>query len=143
MAIFRRPGFESRVVAHHGCKVAVVQEIEHFFALFRAHRRILERTDCGELVTLGLRHAGLVLDPAGADHEDVAVLESDTLFFGDCLDVRDGEFLNRVRIVGLCFPGPVVNQDTSQAGKARLGLLVQLQVSLSVVVVDVMSSTLY
>ena len=93
-----------------------MQKVQHLLADFGADKVVLEDATGGDAVATGLVEFAVVVDPAGADHEDVAVLEGGVLGFGAREQFGEGDGMRGVGVVGLVVGlgvGPVVQQDAS------------------------------
>lgn len=111
--LVRRPGFKGRGVAADGAEVVVVQEVDHLLGLLDAHKGAFGRRDVAQVGSLGQVHLVVRVDPAGADEQDVAVLEREALLGGAVEEPLQCDSIRRVGVVLLLRIFPVVDQDSS------------------------------
>ena len=104
----RRPRLKRRRIRHHSGEIAIVQEIEHFLALLQSDERALLGGQGGQSFALGLGEPVVGVDEAGAEDEDVPVLEDNVVRGGAGFDLRYCDGVSGVWVEGLIREAPVI-----------------------------------
>lgn len=107
-----RPDLQHGIVAHSGCKVVVVEEVDHLRRLLEPRIRVLrERLLVRKRLLPRRIQAEVLVNPSEPHNENISDLKGDILGFRTGLEVGDTDAVARMGIVILLGPRVDVKEN--------------------------------